>query len=43
MAFVHVEDGRLEAQRLQGAQAADAQHDLLADARVDVAAVELSR
>ena len=40
VAFVHVEDGGLETHRLQGAHAADAQHDFLADARVDVAAVE---
>ena len=40
VAFVHVEDGGLEVQRLQRAQAADAEHDLLADARVDVAAVQ---
>ena len=41
MPFVHVIDGRAEAQRLERAQAADAQHDLLLDALVIVAAVEL--
>ena len=40
VAFVHVEDGGLETHRLQGAHAADAEHDLLADARIDIAAVE---
>ena len=40
VAFVHVEDGGLEAHRLQGAHAADAEHDLLADAGIDIAAVE---
>ena len=40
VAFVHVEDGGLEAHRLQGAHAADAEHDFLADAGIDVAAVE---
>src|SRR5579863_3626572 len=41
VAFVHVIDGGTEAQRLERAQAADAQHDLLLDALVIVAAVEL--
>ncbi len=40
VAFVHVEDGGLEAQRLERAHAADAQHDLLPDARIVIAAVE---
>ncbi len=40
VAFVHVEDGGLEAHGLQGAHAADAEDDFLADAGVDVAAVE---
>ena len=41
MPFVHVKDGGAEAQRLERAQAADAQHDLLLDALVIVAAVQL--
>src|SRR3569832_1913881 len=41
VAFVDVPDGRLEAERAQRAYAADAEHDLLLDARVDVAAVQL--
>ena len=41
VALVHVVDGGVQAHRLQGAHAADAQHDFLPDARVDVAAVEL--
>ena len=43
MAFVHVEHGRLQAQRLQRAQSADAQHDLLPQAHVRIAAIELVR
>ena len=41
MPFVHVIDGRAEAQRFERAQAADAQHDLLADALAIIAAIEL--
>ncbi len=41
MPFVHVIDGGAEAQRLERAQAADAEHDLLVNALVIVAAVEL--
>ena len=40
MPLVHVADGRHLAQGVQRAQAADAQHHLLADAHVVVAAVE---
>ena len=41
MAFVHVEDRGQIAHLLEGAQAANAQHDLLLDARAVVAAVEV--
>ena len=41
VALVHVVDGRLEAQRRQRAGAAHAEHDFLADAHFQVAAVEL--
>ena len=41
MALVHVKDGGLEIHGPQRAQAADAEHDLLADARIHVAAVKL--
>ena len=40
MALVHVEDGGLQTHGLERAHAADAQHDLLPDARIVVAAVE---
>ena len=40
VAFVHVEHRGSQAHSLQGAHAADSQHDLLADARVDIAAVQ---
>ena len=42
MALVHVRAGDLEAERLDGAQAADAEQDLLAEAVELVAAVELA-
>jgi len=38
--FVHVENGGLDSQRLQRPHAADAEDDLLADARMDVAAIQ---
>ena len=41
MALVHVADHRVDAQRPERAEAADAQHDLLPDAHLLVAAVEL--
>src|SRR5665213_2322806 len=41
MPFVHVIDGGAEAQRLKRAQAADAEHNLLLDALVIVAAIEM--
>jgi len=41
VALVHVEDDGLEAERAQRAHAADAEHDLLPDAVLLVAAVEL--
>ena len=40
VAFVHVEHRGFEPHGLQRAHAADAQHDFLADARIDIAAVE---
>ena len=40
MPLVHVEHRRLQAQSLEGAHASDAQDDLLADARIGVAAIE---
>ena len=43
MSLVHVEHGRLEFQCFQCPQAADAEHDLLPHARVDVAAVKRVR
>ena len=43
MAFVDVPDGRLEAHRRERARAADAEHDLLLEARGAVAAVEAVR
>ena len=42
VAFVHVEDGGLVAERLKRAHAADAEHDLLANARIVIAAVKLA-
>src|SRR3546814_2138660 len=41
MAFVDVPDRRLATNRPQGAHAADAEHDLLLDARVGITAVQL--
>ena len=41
MAFVHVEHRRLQTHRLQRSQSADSEHDLLPDAHVIVAAIEL--
>ena len=41
--LVHVPDGRLDAQRAQRAHAADAQHELLRDAHLHVAAVQPGR
>jgi len=41
VAFVDVPHRRIQSDRAQRAHAADAEHDLLLDARVDVAAVEL--
>ena len=43
VAFVQVEDGRRRAERLQRADAADAEDDLLLDARFAIAAVEPRR
>ena len=43
MSLVHVAYGGSQIQRLQGADATDAQEDLLADAHVVVAAIELVR
>src|SRR5439155_11983584 len=40
MALVHVEDGRVETERAQGTHAADAEHELLAEPVLAVAAVE---
>ena len=40
MALIHVEDGGLQTHGFERAHAADAEHDLLADARVVIAAVE---
>ena len=42
MPLVHVEDGGLVAQRFESAHAADAEHDLLADSHVVVAAIKLA-
>src|SRR5690606_36219299 len=42
VAFVHVVDVGMDAHRFQGADTADAQDDLLLDARLHVAAVELA-
>jgi hypothetical protein len=41
MSFVHVMDGRLDAQFLQSAQSAYSQHDFLPDALMNIAPVEL--
>ena len=41
MAFVHMIDGGAEAESLQSADAADAEKDFLADAHIQIAAVEL--
>ena len=43
VAFVHVPDRGVDAERAQGAHAADAKHDLLGDAHLVVAAVEARR
>ena len=41
--FVHVTDGGREAQGLEGVEPADAEHDLLADAKLLIASVERAR
>ena len=41
VAFVHVEDVRLDPERAQGVDAADAEHDLLSHSHFEIAAVKL--
>src|SRR5271165_7361366 len=41
MPFVHVINGGMKPQRLQGAISADAEHDLLQDAHLPIAAIKL--
>ncbi len=43
MALVHVADGGMQSERMEGTHAADAEYHLLLDTGVEIAAVQVSR